>query len=70
MGTDLMQQIKRAMKADGRTRYAIAKASGISQAALSRLVHGRQGLTVDSLERLAHALGLEVVLRPKKKLRK
>ena len=70
MSTDLLKQFKRAIKADGRTRYAIAKDSGLSEAALSRFVHNERGLTVDSLELLADVLGLEIIIRPKAKRKK
>ena len=63
----MIEQIKKALEADGRTRYRIAKASGITQGQLSRLVSGERGLTVDTLERLADCLGLEIVIRPKRR---
>ena len=66
----LLDAIRTALKraeAGGITRYRIAKETGISQAALSRFVNGEQGLGVDLVERLAIYLGLEIVIRQKRK---
>jgi len=40
--------------------------AGVEQAAMSRFVHG-WGLRVESLELIAEALGLEIVVRPRKR---
>lgn len=64
---NLTSKLVAAIEASGLTRYAIAKRSGVSQAQLSRLVHGLQGVSVETAERLADALGLEVIIRPKRR---
>jgi transcriptional regulator with XRE-family HTH domain len=59
---------KRLLRALGRSslsRYAIAKRIGVSQAQLSRFVHGQRRLGLGTAASLADALGLELVLRPK-----
>jgi predicted transcriptional regulator len=61
----LTELILQAMESSGQTRYRIAKETGLSQAALSRFVHGERGLSLQSLETLLNYLGLEV--RPKGK---
>ena len=66
----LVDQIRRAVEASGETRYAIAKASGVSQGQLSRLVSGERAMTVDTIERLADYLGLRITIEPKSKPRK
>lgn len=63
----MIEQVKQALEASGKTRYRVAKESGISQGQLSRLVSGERGLTVDTLEKLADCLGLEIVIRPKRR---
>jgi len=63
----MIEQIRRALEASGKTRYRISQESGISQGQLSRLVSGERGLTVDTLERLAECLGLEITIRPKRR---
>jgi predicted transcriptional regulator len=48
----------------GLTRYRIAKETGVSQAALSRFVNGKQGLDLASVDRLAEFLGLALTKVP------
>jgi len=57
--------IRKALQASAKSRYAVSKESGVNQAALCRFVSGG-GLRVESLEAIAEALGLEVVVREKK----
>ena len=61
----MLDDIRAAITADKRTRYRMAKDLNISQAQLSRLMHGERGLSIDTLERLADYLGLEIVVRLK-----
>jgi transcriptional regulator with XRE-family HTH domain len=58
--------IRKAIEASGKTRYRLSKETGIDQAQLSRLMSGKEGVSVENLERLAEALGLEIVIRPNK----
>lgn len=62
----LLEVIRRAIEASGKTRYRIAQDTGILQSHLSRLMRGDAGLSVDSVERLADYLGLEITIRPKR----
>ncbi len=66
----LLDKIRRAVETSGKTRYRIAKDSGISAAQLSRLVNGQSGMTVETIERLADYLGFRIVIEPKGKSRK
>ena len=59
----MTEQIQRAIEESGLSRYAIWKASGVSQAALSRFMSGKLGLKTSSLDRLADVLGMEIVVR-------
>ncbi len=63
----VLDQMRRHIKASGQTRYAIWKATGIDQSQLSRLMSGSAGLSYEALEWLADYLGLEIVIRPKRK---
>lgn len=65
-----MDAIRRAVEASSKTRYRIAKESGVSAGQLSRLVNGERGMTVDTIERLADYLGLQITIEPKPKTRK
>jgi transcriptional regulator with XRE-family HTH domain len=66
----LVDAIRRAVEASSKTRYRIAKESGVSAGQLSRLVNGERGMTVDTIERLADYLGLQITIEPKVKTRK
>jgi transcriptional regulator with XRE-family HTH domain len=55
-------QLRAALRDSKQSRYAIAQASGISQSILSRFSSGERGLTAETAERLAVALGLRLAL--------
>lgn len=61
----LLESIIKAINASGETPYAIARGAGVNKSALSRLLNGERGLSIESVERIAEYLGLEIVLRPK-----
>lgn len=54
------------MENSGQSRYAIAKATGISEAALSRFAAGTQPLRGNNTDKLAAHLGLVLVKKPGK----
>ncbi len=66
----ILDAICNAIEGSDKTRYRIAKDTGISQTQLSRLMSGERGLSIDALETLADYLGLEIVMRPKRRRRK
>lgn len=68
--SQLLDEIRKAIEASGLTRYQIAKETGIAQSQLSRLVNGERGLSVEAIERLAHYLDLEIVIRHKRRKEK
>lgn len=51
-------RLREAIERSGETRYRIAQATGISQAALSRFITGERGLALESADKLAEYLGL------------
>ena len=63
----LLEAIKKQVETSDKTRYRIAKESGVTASQLSRLMSGERGLSIESLEHLADYLGLEVILRPKRR---
>lgn len=63
----LMDAMRKAIETSGQTRYRIAKETGIAASQLSRLVNGEIVLSVESVERLAEYLGLEIVARSKRR---
>jgi hypothetical protein len=56
-------QIRDAVDASGMSRYAICKAIGFNQGAMSRFMSGNGGLSMDVMDKLADLLGLAVVKR-------
>jgi transcriptional regulator with XRE-family HTH domain len=63
MGKVLSEQIRAAVAGSGLSRYRIAKEIGVSQALLSKFMHGKRGLSMEVLDRLGALLGLEIVAR-------
>ncbi len=59
--------IRHAIATSGKTRYRLWQETGISQAQLCEFLHGRRGMSIENLETLAEALGLEIVVRPAKR---
>jgi transcriptional regulator with XRE-family HTH domain len=62
----ILDDIRNAIKASGKSRYRISQDLGISEGQLSELMAGTKGLSVEAIERLVEYLGLEVVIRPKR----
>jgi hypothetical protein len=62
MGRKLSDQIRQSIKECELSRYSIARLAMIDQGALSRLMAGSGGLSLDSLDRLAEVLGLVIVI--------
>jgi transcriptional regulator with XRE-family HTH domain len=56
-------RLRRAVRVSGMSRYELSRQADVSQSSLSRFVRGVGGISVDNLERVVEALGLEVVIR-------
>jgi hypothetical protein len=57
-------QLQAAIRNAGESVYAVSKGSGVPQSVLSRFVNGERGLSLESVDRLAEYLELE--LQPKR----
>ena len=66
----LLREVRKAMKSSGLTNYRIWKDTGITQGQLSRFARGERGMSVENIERMAEYLGLEIVIRPKRRSKK
>ena len=64
------KQARQAVNDRDGARAPLCRAAGIHEAALSRFMTGERGLSVPSLDALAGALGLQLVLRPKRRPKK
>ena len=62
----LSDQIRKAIADSEHTRYRIAQETGINEGGLNEFFHGRRGLSLNSLDKLAEFLGLEVVTKKRK----
>ena len=54
------EQLRQAIDESGRSRYALAKETGIHVATLHRFYYGEGNLSADGIDKLADALGLEL----------
>lgn len=63
----LSDQIRTAILASGKSRYAICVELGLDQAAMSRFMSGTGGLSLEVLDRLVIVLDLELVPRKRKR---
>src|ERR1700730_7243283 len=60
-GVSVTETLRRAIMGASVSRYAIAKATGIEQSALSRFIHGERGLDGTSIDKLAAYFSLELL---------
>jgi transcriptional regulator with XRE-family HTH domain len=56
----ISEQLREAIESAGMTRYALAKATGVSESQLSRFVNGTSGLGVEAIDKLCAYLGLHL----------
>ena len=61
-------QLKRAREAAGRSQRAVAAMTGVQQGQLSKIENGAVDPRLSSVEQIARALGLELVLVPRRSL--
>jgi len=62
----IYDQLREAIKTGSKSRYQLWKETDIDQGQLARFMARISGLSVESMERLVDALGLEIVIRPEK----
>ena len=63
-------QVIRAIKTCGMTRYALAQKSGVSEGELSRVVAGQRSMTLRTLDRLAPYIGVKIAVKRPQRGRK
>lgn len=56
----LETKLRTAIKADGRTHYAIGKAAAVTPDVLDRFVSGQRGLNLTTASKVAAVLGLDL----------
>ncbi len=60
MSEPFSDQLRRAIRDCGMTRYAIAVRTGIDQGTLSKFMKGERGLSLAAIDKLMDTLGLEI----------
>jgi predicted XRE-type DNA-binding protein len=63
---EVLNEVRRLIEESGETRYAISKATGITQVQLCRLMAGDVGLSLDRLEALLQHLGYQIKLQKRR----
>ncbi len=58
----ILAELREAVSRDDRTRLAIASEAGIHPATFSAFMHGKRGLSIETVEQLAKALRYEIKL--------
>lgn len=58
----LLAELREAVRKDDRTSLAIATEAGIHPATFSAFMHGKRGLSIETVEQLAAALKFEIRL--------
>jgi len=66
----ITERIQEAIRSGGMSRYAISKATGIDQGLLCRFLKGQSSLSFETADKVLDALGMEVVIRPRRTTRK
>jgi len=59
----LTEQVRQAVRDCGLSRYAIWQLTGVDQATLSRFVNGERGLSMEALDALGDALGIQITAK-------
>jgi plasmid maintenance system antidote protein VapI len=55
-------QLKDAILNCGQTRYRIAQETGVTEATLSKFIHGHHGLSLETVDIIGAYLGLQLVV--------
>lgn len=63
----IIDAIRIAVKMSNENPATIAKGAGVARSQLSRLLSGERGLSTETAEKLAEYLGLEIVIRPRRR---
>ena len=67
--SELFEQVRQLIDDSEESRYAIWRATGISQSQLSQFMAGNKGLSVDALELVLAHLGYSIKLQKNRKAR-
>jgi transcriptional regulator with XRE-family HTH domain len=60
------EQLREAIRKGKLSQAELARATGLGEAQISRFLGGSRGLSLESIDKLMDALGLQIVIRPKR----
>ncbi len=61
----ISEQIRQAIEKSGKTRYEIAKETGVEESSLSRFHHKQRSISLEAVDRIGEFLGLEITYKKK-----
>jgi transcriptional regulator with XRE-family HTH domain len=61
------EQLRRAIREGPLSQAELARATGLTTATISRVVSGDREASFETIDKLMDALGLEIVIRPRRK---
>jgi DNA-binding phage protein len=62
----ITEMIQNAIRSSGTSRYAISKATSIGQDHLCHFLKGKASMSLTTVDKILDALGLEIVLQPRR----
>lgn len=63
----IYDELRRAIKDSPKSQQALSDEVGINLVSLNRFVHGHRGVSVETAEKLAAALGMKIEVKGKRK---
>ncbi len=66
--TSIPDLLRDTINRSDKSRYVLARETGISAGVLSRFVNGERSITIDTADKLCHALGLTMQLEKRSKV--
>jgi transcriptional regulator with XRE-family HTH domain len=66
----IRERILDAIRGTGLTQREVSRATGVDETLLSRFNRGQREMSFKSIDQLLDALGLEIVVRPRRPARK
>jgi transcriptional regulator with XRE-family HTH domain len=64
------EQLRRAIRTGGVSQAELARRTGLTTATISRVKSGEREASFETIDKLMDALGLEIVIRPRRTTRK
>jgi transcriptional regulator with XRE-family HTH domain len=66
----IRERLQEAIRGTGLTQREVSRVTGIDEGLISRFVRGQREMSFKTIDQLLDALGLEIVIRPRRPPRK